>query len=245
VESVVGDWPAPRQVLGFADGGSLEIYEPSVGELVASRSWTPAGPVKERLGMLGELSISSHLSTGLSSTYAGSYYTAKSEEKSEDGHLVFCRYAVDGFEPLFVPLRLLDADGKAVEIPMWLAFDEVEGRRGGGDRLHLGRVGSNAEEHSSALRGAGLKLLVQHKDPVSGWVNLDGPVLLSRNLDGRYGVMLFAWQRDQRVLEFRAIREDGEEVAFQVRNPAYQGAPQPLVRVPERTVGADFEAEMV
>gem|GEM_PF-6356032 len=238
-----GDWRAPQQTLHYADGGRLEVFGAALGEYLDSRvkisKWRGAW-----LGGGGAAWTSNNTISGTRG------YRAVVRAEEADGHLIGCRTWVEGYKPLMISVRQLDRGGAGVEQPTYLSAGEVQNQTWGwrGGENPLGAVGTSREEHRAALGDAGLGLLVQHKDPVSGWVNLEGPFKIHDGLEGRHLVALFAWQRDQRDLMFRAIRADGAVVDFSLPNPDYQIVPCEMAAaspLPALSKGADFEVRVV
>ena len=76
-----------------------------------------------------------------------------------------------------------------------------------------------------AMGKAGLQVLVQHRDPKSGWVHLMGPSMFYELWPDRYIVALGAWDRSLPTLDFRAIRADGQVVEFFLPNPDLHKSP--------------------
>lgn len=88
----------------------------------------------------------------------------------------------------------------------------------------------------AAMTAAGMPLLIQHRDPQSGWIDLQGPYDFDADVMQSSVFTLSAWQRNLENLEFRAIRDDGAVAGFTLRNPDFRksptiGAPRPLPQI--------------
>jgi hypothetical protein len=245
-------WPAAEQTLEFAGGGRLEVFGARVDKYVDLRPAT----VKQRWGWLSRLlgkggAMSSQPSASIA-THSSSRgdYLVVNVSRRENGELVECRTEVLGRAALMLEVRLEDADGQAGAQRRFLSngvvgsHDPAEAE----ESVAPGPMGTGAADHRAALEAAALGLLVQHRDPVSGWVNMEGPYPTPAELGGRQLFLLVGWQRDQADLEFRAIRADGGVVPFKVRNPAYSKAPLVMAKplsVPATEVWEGFEARLV
>lgn len=241
---VAGKWPSAQQTLRFEDGGRLEVFGLAVGEYVDTRVM-PAKGIGSWLG-----ARRSSTSSGGNSYFGAGGYSVSMNTEEEDGQLVSCSSRIGGSDALLISIRLLDPAVGIVEQERFHAGGEVNNRerRWSREDRRLGPVGTGTEDYRAALGQAGLGLLIQHEDPVSGWVNLDGPFKVNDQLEGRCLVGLYAWQRDQRDLKLRAIRGDGAVVNFTVANPDYQKVPlamMPARSLPMTSSGTDFEVRLL
>lgn len=251
---VAGDWPVAQQVLEYADHGRLEVFGAGLGEYVVER--VPV--VQPQAGMLERLrdkfghvrvSVGSSGHSVESSSSSDGRYQIETRSDFQNGVMKSCRTAAGELQPLMLELRMFDSAGVVARHGRCLSSGTVmEVSEYSHEEIGaLGPLGTQAAEHRAALGAAQLGLLVQHRDPVSGWVNLDGPYRTKAELDGRGLYLLFGWQRDQLELDFRAIRADGEVVAFKIANPDYQKEPaaQPAaLELPARLEWEGFALEL-
>jgi hypothetical protein len=90
--------------------------------------------------------------------------------------------------------------------------------RGAPDR-HFTPQDDQVETLRDAMAKAGLQLLIQHRDPQSGWIHLLGPSMYHEGWPDRYIARLAAWDRSKPTLDFRVIRADGQVAEFSLPNP--------------------------
>lgn len=211
---------AQPQVVAFADGGTLEILGTSVGERIVEI--TPQRRFKIPF-------LSWNGSSG--STYAG----LNIDTELEDGNVIRARLRSPSPRALLMEVRLKDRSGTAPVLPVHLAIQDNHTWIGNDDRIskrgHLFAEFEAKDDRLDTLRAAmtkvGLPLLIQHRDPESGWIHLMGPSMYHPPWPDRYIVALGAWRRDLPSLDFRAIREDGEVVEFYLPNPDFRKSPLP------------------
>ena len=211
---------AQPQVVSFADGGTLEIFGTSVGERIVEIAPQPRFkfPFSNRNGSSG-------------SSYAG----LNIQMEGVNGEIIRARLQSPSPRALLMEVRLKDRSGAAPALPVFLAGWENQRTIGNDDRIlkrdHFFPKFEVKDDSLGTVRAAmtkvGLQLLIQHRDPQSGWIHLMGPSMYHQPWPDRYIVALGAWRRDLPRLDFRAIREDGEVAEFSLPNPDFRKSATP------------------
>ncbi len=230
---------ATRQTVEFRDGGKLEILGVSLGERVIEDS-----------------AAKSFLPTMFIKNLGSSLYTSGGNERGlsvvrfmENGRAVRFRAFTEASSGMLLEIRLEKANGIPVQLPSYLtARDCVQEdvRLGGKHGISKFRpFDDSVEKMSEAMKKAGLKLLVQQRDPHAGWIDLTGPFLFNEAWPDRYMMVLTAWQRNLPILGFRAILADGQVAEFSLPNPDLRKAPAAIAGVVSAALplvhrGSDF-----
>ncbi|MCX6876980.1 MAG: hypothetical protein NTW21_24670 [Verrucomicrobia bacterium] len=211
----------PLKTVAFADGGELEVIGVSVGERVVEVA--PGAAAKWYL-----LPFFSRFSGkgSRSGTWGGlNVYT-----EEEGGKVIRCRLHSQNRAAMLMEFRLKESNGMAMKLPAYLVDHDavLQDERIGPKSAPVGFFqpqDDSVKALSEAMNKAGLQVLIQHRDPQSGWLHLTGPSLFHLPWPDRYVVALSAWQRDLPTLDFRAIRADGQVVEFSLPNPDFRKAP--------------------
>jgi hypothetical protein len=207
----------PPQTVTFKDGGKMEILGVSVGERVVE--------VSPRKSFLLRF-FSSKGSSG------GTYGGLNIDTENEDGRIIRCRLHSDSPTAMLMEFRMTESSGREMKLASYLTQRNwvLKDERIGGMRGSSGFI--EAKDDSlpillAEMAKVGLQVLIQHRDPQSGWVNFMGPSMYNEPWPGRYIAVLTAWQRNLPTLECRAIREDGEVADFSITNPDFRKSPTP------------------
>lgn len=221
------------QTVVFPDGGKLEILGVSVGERVVEispRKW-----------------FALRLFRSSSGSGSGTWGGLNVDSESEDGKIIRLKLSSNSPTAMLMEFRMIDSDGREMQLPNYLALNEMvwpDHRIGGkSSSPHSFNLKDDRVESVRAeVAKSGLKLLIQQRDPLSGWINLMGPAMYHEPWPGRYIALLTAWQRNLPTLDFRAIRADGEVAEFSLENPDFRKSPSPgaTKTLPQIHKGGDF-----
>lgn len=208
---------ASRQTVTFKDGGKLEILGVSVGERVVEI-------FRPKWFFLRYFS-----SKGSSGGTSGSLNV---DFEYEDHKVIHCRVRSDSQAAMLMEFRMTDSSGREMKLSSYLSQRQLvdQDERLGGTRGAIKFFQPNndkVETLRAEMAKTGLQVLVQHRDPQSGWINFMGPSIYHEPWPGRYVAVLTAWLRNLPTLECRAIRADGEVADFSLVNPDYRKSPLP------------------
>jgi hypothetical protein len=203
------------QTVTFKDGGKLEILGVSVGERVVEVS-----PRKSFLLRFFSRKGSS----------GGTYGGLNIDTENEDGRIIRCRLHSDSPTAMLMEFRMTESSGREMKLASYLTQRNwvLKDERIGGMRGSSGFIEAKDDSLPTLLAEmakVGLQVLIQHRDPQSGWVNFMGPSMYYEPWPGRYIAVLTAWQRNLPTLECRAICEDGEVAEFSIANPDFRKSP--------------------
>ncbi len=209
---------APRQIVSFKDGGKFEILGVSVGERVVEVS-----PRKVFfLRFFGS-------SKGSSS---GTWGDLNVDSESEDGNIICLKLRSNSRTEMLMEFRMTDSSGVEMKMPKYLSRNGIvwpdhrlNGKTSSPSSFEM--KGDSVESVHAEMVKTGLRVLIQQRDPLGGWINLMGPSMYHAPWPGRYIATLTAWQRNLPMLECRAIREDGEVAEFSLPNPDFRKSPSP------------------
>ncbi len=210
----------PTQVIHFPNGESLEILGVSSGErMIVDR---PArGIFKYFVSETG----------GSTYFHGGQRMTFKVAREKEDGREVRFKTYSDSPSALLMEIRLKASNGVPMKLPFYRVDpDSVsEDQRLGGkyNSTKFAALNEQVKSLSEAMTQTGLQLLIQQRDPLSGWIDLTGPFLFNESWTDRYIMVLTAWQRSLTTLDFRAILADGQVTEFSLPNPDFRKSPTP------------------
>ncbi len=207
-----------RQTVVFPDGGKLEILGVSVGERVVEicpRKW-----------------FFQRLFSGSKDSGGGRWGGLNVDSESEDGKIIRLKLSSDSRTAMLMEFRMVESDGREMQLPNYLALNDMvwpDNRIGGkSSSPHSFNLKDDSVESVRAeVAKSGLKVLIQQRDPLSGWINLMGPSMYHEPWPGRYIASLTAWQRNLPTMDFRAIRADGEVAEFSLENPDFRKSPTP------------------
>ena len=207
----------PPQTVTFKDGGKLEILGVSVGERVVEvspRKWF-------FLRFFGSKGNS-----------GGTYGGLNVNTESEDGKIIRCRLHSDSPAAMLMEFRMTESSGAEMKLSSYLSqrLLVAHDNRLGGKRGPSGFLNPKDDSVPTLLAEmakTGLQVLIQHRDPQSGWINFMGPSMYHPPRPDRYIAVLTAWQRNLPTLECRVIRLDGEVAEFSLVNPDYRKSPLP------------------
>lgn len=229
----VGVAAGPVKLATFPDGATLEILGVSVGERV----------VEVSPGRKFFLPFFTHKGSS-----GGTYGGLNIDTELEGGQVIRARLRSDSTAAMLMELRLKESSGLAMKLPNYLTQhlmvlkDERFGKETG-DRTRFFRpVDDSVQGLLDAMNKVGLQLLIQHRDPQSGWIHLNGPSMYHEPWPDRYIVALTAWQRSLPTLDFRAIRADGQVAEFSLPNPEFRKSPAagPITALPLVHSGGDY-----
>jgi len=217
----------PRQTVTFKDGGKLEIFGVSVGERVvdvAPRKWSL-------------LRYFSGKGSSVRTFSGGTFGGLQVSTESENGKVIRCRMLSDSPTAMLMEFRMTEINGSE----MTLTRNEECGNNPTSPFFFQPKNDSVAALVAEMVNN-GLYVLIQHRDPQSGWINFIGPSKYHQKGACRYIAALSAWPRHLRTLECRAIRADGEVAEFSLVNPDYRKSPLPGAAraVPQVHSGGDY-----
>ncbi len=211
----------------------------------------PDGSELELLGVgLGERTGEDHPSNKTIFSFfrkiskgGGTYMTGDDERglqiasETEDGRLVRWRAFSKYPSTMLMEIRLKDRSGASRKFPTHLKGATVWRDSRLDKTASFGSTEFMPKSQSvidlaDAMNHTNLELLVEHRDPDSGWIHLSGPYLLHEALPDRYVFVLPAWRRDLPTMEFRAILADGSMKDFSIPNPDFKAAPAAMTTTP-------------
>lgn len=139
--------------------------------------------------------------------------------------------------PLLIGIRLHDSSGRPMNVarsfsPMFLHDDSRLEKRSGGSIKRENWGEFTGDEAAAQLQKSGIVMHIQHLDPDSGWIPLSGPLWIGEEHPADHVIALSVWRRDLKTLKFRAIRDTGEIIEFELPAP-----PTPAADV--RTITAE------
>jgi hypothetical protein len=206
------------QTVVFPDGGKLEILGVSVGERVV------------------EISPTKWFFSGHSGSSSGTWGGLNVDSESQGGKIIRLKLSSNSPTAMLMEFRMVESDGREMQLPNYLALNDMvwpDHRIGGkSSSPHSFNLKDDRVESVRAeVAKSGLKLLIQQRDPLSGWINLMGPSMYHEPWPGRYIALLTAWQRNLPTLDFRAILADGQMAGFSLPNPDFRKAPAAMVPV--------------
>ena len=209
---------ASLQTVAFKDGGKLEILGVSLGERVVEispRKW-----------------FFLRFFSGSKGSSGGTYGGLRINTESEDGKVIRCRLRSDSPAAMLMEFRMKESSGAEMRPSCYLTQrllvshdTRIVGK--GGPSGFFQPKDDSVPTLLAEMGKTGLQVLIQHRDPQSGWINFMGPSLYHEPWPDRYIAVLTAWQRNLPTLECRVIRLDGEVAEFSLVNPDYRKSPVP------------------
>lgn len=212
---------SPTQVVNFPNGETLELLCTSLGERLILDH-----PAKGIFKYFVRQTGGSLHSSG------GNSKSLMVERKMEDGRDVSFRTYSDSPGGMLLEIRLKSSNGMPMKLPFYMVERDfiLDDQRLTGTQSAIAKLATQSDSvvHlAEAMTKTGLQLLIQQRDPLSGWIDLTGPFLFNESWTDRYVMILTAWQRSLASLDFRAILADGQVAEFSLPNPDFRKAPAP------------------
>lgn len=221
----------PVKVATFKDGVELKIIGVSVGE---RRTDEPATVARKLPPGLQEFAA-----------YGDEHLKVEAEQKDD---VVRCHAISNPPTAMLLevslaprpggtgPLTFHLEDGWVAQIP----YSEEQGK-------DFRPKSNSIEDLRAAMAATGLQLLIQHHDPDSGWIHLEGPFPYNLVSHDTSVCLLRAWRRDLTTLEFRAIRDDGEVTEFSLPNPDFHKSAAQIIPdvLPKIHNGGDYQLRIL